>query len=285
MPDRERMQRVNKKTPCPVCGKPDWCLIAPDKTAAICQRIQEGSVKRCGNAGWLHILVRKDANFRGLNRHKAGIPVNFDQEKDFGGFAALYRQQISKERLHHLSEQLGVSAESLSRLSIGWDGKAYTFPMKSGYTGKIIGIRRRFPNGQKFTLTRSKTGLFIPADLPPAESLCLICEGPTDTAAALDLGFSAIGRPNCNSLIQMTASAVAGCKEVVIAADNDAAGKDGAEKLSNYLAVRCRKVKVVCPPAGIKDLRQWLQRGLTADCLKQIIEKTEIVTVQIRAKD
>jgi len=66
--------------------------------------------------------------------------------------------------------------------------------------GKIIGIRRRLPNGRKISLTSSKTGLFIPADLSP-EGLLLICEGPTDTAAALDLGFAAIGRPNCNSCV------------------------------------------------------------------------------------
>jgi len=150
--------------------------------------------------------------------------------------------------------------------------------------GKIIGIRRRFPNGRKVSLTGSKTGLFIPADLPP-EGLLLICEGTTDTAAALDLGFNAIGRPNCNSLVKMTASAVKGYREIVIVADNDTAGKTGAEKLANYLAVRCRNVKIVCPPEGIKDLRQWLQVGLTTAYLKQIIEETGNANVQIKAKD
>ena len=52
MPSSEKMQRVSRKTPCPVCGKPDWCLVAEDGTAAICQRIKEGSVKSCGNAGY-----------------------------------------------------------------------------------------------------------------------------------------------------------------------------------------------------------------------------------------
>lgn len=48
------MQRVSRQNPCPVCGKPDWCLVAKDGSAAICSRIQEGSIKRCGDAGWLH---------------------------------------------------------------------------------------------------------------------------------------------------------------------------------------------------------------------------------------
>ena len=48
----ENMIRVSKQRPCPVCGKPDWCLIARDGSAAICARIAEGSVKQCGEAGW-----------------------------------------------------------------------------------------------------------------------------------------------------------------------------------------------------------------------------------------
>ena len=59
----EKMQRVSKTNPCPVCSKQDWCLYAKDGSAAICQRIEEGSKKRCGDAGWLHVLSN------GHNRH------------------------------------------------------------------------------------------------------------------------------------------------------------------------------------------------------------------------
>jgi len=48
--------RVNRRSPCPVCGKPDWCLISRDGKTAICARI--GSEKPAGNkgAGWIHVL-------------------------------------------------------------------------------------------------------------------------------------------------------------------------------------------------------------------------------------
>ncbi|MBM4461761.1 MAG: DUF3854 domain-containing protein [Chloroflexi bacterium] len=48
--------RVNRHNPCPVCGKPDWCLVSGDGKAAICARIE--SDKPAGNkgAGWLHKL-------------------------------------------------------------------------------------------------------------------------------------------------------------------------------------------------------------------------------------
>ncbi len=48
--------RVSRRNPCPVCGKPDWCLLSRDGKAVICSRIE--SDKPVGNkgAGWLHNL-------------------------------------------------------------------------------------------------------------------------------------------------------------------------------------------------------------------------------------
>ena len=273
------MKRVNRQRPCPICGKPDWCLAAEDNSAAICQRIQEGSVKRCGDAGWLHILIERNRNFQKRNRYTSRISIDFGKQKNFNGLSKLYQSQLTKERLLRLSNQLKISAESLTRLNIGWDGKAYTFPM-SDDTGKTIGIRRRFPNGAKVSVQSSKAGLFIPLGLK-ADATVLICEGATDTAAAIDLGVQAIGRPNCNSLIEMTAWAVRDYEEIVIVADNDAPGRLGAGKLADYLSVRFLNVKVIFPPEGIKDLRQWFNQGLTSDCLKQFIEKTTPVNLQV----
>ncbi len=46
--------RVSKRSPCPVCGFPSWCLVSGDGRDAICARIE--SDIRVGDAGWLHIL-------------------------------------------------------------------------------------------------------------------------------------------------------------------------------------------------------------------------------------
>ena len=29
--------RFNRESPCPICGKPDWCLVTTDKGVAICE--------------------------------------------------------------------------------------------------------------------------------------------------------------------------------------------------------------------------------------------------------
>lgn len=44
---------------CPICGKPDWCLVNRDDptnpSSVICPRVETGAEQRIGDAGWLHI--------------------------------------------------------------------------------------------------------------------------------------------------------------------------------------------------------------------------------------
>jgi DNA primase len=179
---------------------------------------------------------------------------------------------LTDDKLQALAYSLGLSGRSLQSLRVGWDGHAFTFPMFDD-CGKIIGIRRRFPNGSKISVKGGRNGLFIPTDLTEAGPL-LVCEGPTDTAAALGLGFAAIGRPNCNSLVEMTVRAVRGRDEIVVVADNDAVGQMGADRLAGVLALCCPHVRIVHPPDGVKDLRQWLNAGLTCEILRKVIGHT-----------
>ena len=48
--------RVNRLNPCPVCGKPDWCLISQDGKTAICARIESDRLAGNKGAGWIHTL-------------------------------------------------------------------------------------------------------------------------------------------------------------------------------------------------------------------------------------
>ncbi len=282
----EKMQRVSKQNPCPVCGKPDWCLIAEDGSAAICARIEQGCIKRCGDVGWLHILCKNVHNVP--NVHKAIArrrqvlqtkPSPNRKGKDFVSLAAKYKKQLTEADLNRLAVALGVSAYSLKRLGVGWDGKSYTFPMSNDF-GKVVGIRRRFQDGHKLSVSSSRTGLFIPAKLSPT-GLLLIVEGESDLAAALTLGFETIGRPNCNSRVEMTAKAAKSRSETVIIGDNDLPGRKGAEKLAQVMVLHCPNVKIVYPPEGINDLRQWMQAGLTHEELQTVINRTIPIRINI----
>jgi hypothetical protein len=48
--------KVNKHNLCPICGKPDWCLISEDGKAVICPRIKSDTVIGSKGSGWLHKL-------------------------------------------------------------------------------------------------------------------------------------------------------------------------------------------------------------------------------------
>lgn len=258
----EPMIRVNKGKPCPVCGRHDWCLVRADGSAAICARIEEGSVKRCGDAGYLHVFDGKRASYQqpvtSYQRKKKTGPSTSVGMTDFSKLAAEYSQRVSERQVRFLSQSLGVSPSSLKRLAVGWDGEAFCFPMRDAKQN-IIGIRRRLGNGRKICVPGSKNGLFIPSGIDTASTL-VVCEGPTDCATALDLGWAAIGRPNCDSKIAMTLVYVRQ-RPVVIVADRDSAGMRGARKLYEALIDSGSQVRIVLPPTGINDLRQWKQIG------------------------
>jgi len=262
------MNRVNRETPCPVCGKHDWCLRRADGSAAICARIESGSVKRAGEAGWLHLLDTASdcqfpiSNFRLKKRNPSGLtatsPSQGRSTQNFTALAEQFASRVSQRQVRFLAQSLGVSADSLTRLNVGWDGEAFCFPMRDA-TQNIIGIRRRLGNGRKICVKGSRNGLFIPSGIKTAEQV-VVTEGPTDCAAALDLGVSAIGRPNCDSKIAMTVRYIRK-RAVVIVADRDSAGMRGARKLYEALINSGSTVRIVLPPNGINDLRQWKQSG------------------------
>ena len=96
--------------------------------------------------------------------------------------------------------------------------------------GNVLGIRLRRPNGFKFSVTGGKEGLFIPSTGVPDNCPMLICEGPTDAAALLDMGFpNVVGRPNCTGGIKLLVELVRRRQrpEVVIVSDNDKPGRQG----------------------------------------------------------
>lgn len=268
--------RTTRSRRCPICGKPDWCLIAQDGSRAICQRVE--SAKRAGDAGWVHQLHASAS----VARHRPTVAIEM-RGRDFGLYAAEargFRRSDGSDGLLWLQNDTGVSVASLQRLGVGHNSWAWTFPMRSP-SGAVIGIRLRRANGSKLSVKGSREGLFIPDGLRWAGTL-LVVEGATDTAAALDLGFDAIGRPSCNGGSRWVVDLVRDrrCLEVVVIADADGPGRQGATRLALTLAPYAH-VRIVEPPQGIKDLRDWLRAGCTHAALQAAIDASPRVRVQI----
>jgi DNA primase len=151
--------------------------------------------------------------------------------------------------------------------------------------GRMLGIRLRSPDGTKFAVKGGKEGLFIPANVGGDPDPQLICEGPTDAAALLDMGFrNVVGRPSCTGGIKLLAELVRQRRtpEVVIVSDGDEPGRVGADRLASVLVAYVPAVRVIAPPAGVKDSRDWLRAGGTRQDVEGAIHAAAVRRLVIR---
>jgi len=268
--------RVTGRRRCPICGRPDWCLISKeggdDPIVAICARTE--SPIRAGEAGWIHRLREGGRELAQRRQRWIEIP---EAPQDHVREAALFAAAAD---LDLIAGPLDLPPAALRRLGVGWDGreKCSTWPLWDS-EGRCVGIVRRFPEGRKMLRTGDRAGLYMPEDLPHdlAGERILVAEGGTDTAAGLALGRWCIGR----------FSALSGFKDlgrllrdrsaarVSIVADRDDVGVKGADALRRFLAPLLREVRVVAPPKGLKDLREWLRSGCTAEDLARAEEAAQ----------
>lgn len=108
--------------------------------------------------------------------------------------------------------------------------------------------------------------------LPDTDLPIPIVEGASDVLAAMSLGFTAVGRPSAEGGMEILKEMPLASKEVWIIGDNDAgAGKAGMQKAYLNIKGMTGNVKCILPPEGIKDLRQWVQRGLTQTSLFEYV--------------
>jgi hypothetical protein len=52
-----RTRRVTRQNPCPICDRPNWCLVATNGTYAICQRTSSARTAKGNCGGWIHRLA------------------------------------------------------------------------------------------------------------------------------------------------------------------------------------------------------------------------------------
>ncbi len=284
--------RVSRRHPCPVCAKPDWCLVSRDGSAspctAVCTRVE--SSKRIGEAGWLHRL--RKGRWNGPRLHT----VHWSAEtQDLGLLSRRLQDRLDDSSLHHLAQELGLPTSALRRLGVGlavdedlgrvglrYGSHAWTFPMVDSH-GHVKGIRLRLPGGRKLAVKGGKNGIFVPADLPDTLDRLFIGEGESDTAALLALRLDAIGRPGCRSGMDTVSRYVRARhpREIVVVADADDVGRTGADELARQMRLVCRLVRVILPPPEFKDVREWVRAGARAADVLAIVEQTPVIGIEL----
>lgn len=245
-------RRCTKQDPCPICKKPDWCSIGARYIH--CMRV--ASTNPVSTGGWLHEI--EGAQAKPLPpKERQGPTINASQ------IMQEWLDSTSADQLCFLSQELGLPASSLLLLNPAWSKEhhAWAFPMSDPY-GNYVGIRLRDSAGRKWAVKGSHQGLFLPTCEP--QETVYICEGPTDTAAALSMGFYAVGRPSCLGCEGdiFTLIKRKDIRKAVIVADNDDPGTSGARKLAAGMKVPSI---IMYPPA--KDLREFVSIGGTASLL------------------
>lgn len=269
--------RVSKRHPCPVCGHTDWCGASLDGRLARCMRVESDkpSTGSDGATGWIHVLSELPPP--PARKHRVYTPKPKRSMIDFSAVMDRYMAQTTISGVARFACELHVTVASLQRLGAAWGSRAWAFPMRDA-AGQIIGIRLRSPEGGKYAVTGSSQGLFMPRYFLNGGEPVYVCEGPTDTAAVLDLGFAAVGRPSCRGGGPMLAKRLAG-RAVVIVADRDEPkfrpdgsvwypGRDGAADLAKQLVDHCSSVKVIQPPPPYKDAREWISGGGTRNAFQ-----------------
>lgn len=258
--------RVTRAEPCGICEKPDWCCRG--EKGWNCMRVE--SAKVCKNGGWFHPFDSAKPPPPLKNPMKQPKPVI-----DCGGIMKEWWNETTGDRLGMMGRELGVSARALGWIRAAWAGErdAMAFPMYDGacYNGdEPCGIRLRTMDGKKFAVTGSKSGVFYPygAYLHVRANRIFICEGPTDTAACLDLGLFAIGRASCRGGedIILTALEQIAPMDCVVVCDNDGPGVEGADELLGKIKIP--KTKFV-PPG--KDIRSFVKDGGTLAILDNML--------------
>ncbi len=247
--------RVSTHRPCTVCGKPDWCTYRDDG-ASCCMRVQ--SDKTLANGGWIH----------GGEPHKRpappsrprGIiypPPDFHASLWWRTGRHLMRDQLG---LDPWAMRLGLPVGALSFMGATTMCGMLCFPMHDGH-GEICGIRTRNQDGSKKAIYGSRAGVFLPTVTMP-EYEVLICEGPTDSAAAIELDFDPIGRPSClgQEVHVLDTLRRWGRTRATICADADGPGINGAHRLAEVLRAGRIAIRIVTP-VGHKDLRDLYKSG------------------------
>lgn len=217
--------------------------------------------------GWLHYDARIVAPTT------KPLPLTTEKPLDAWAYWEEWICRTGEKDVASLATVLGLEAETLDRLGCIKIPNGWGFPMFNDEK-QVIGIRVRDGQGNKLAIKGSKSGIFAPM-LGKAETVAYICEGPSDTAAALQLGFYAIGRPSCLGQEEMIGRFVRrhGITKAVIVCDNDTkpeAAKmvaSGAERLRQALRIT---VKTWFPP--FKDLRLFVNKGGTRDVVVSMVK-------------
>ncbi|HEX5051053.1 MAG TPA: toprim domain-containing protein [Planctomycetota bacterium] len=246
---------MSKQAPCQFCGRTKWCSVAIDGSIAICMHVSEGARTTTRNGGYLHILKPGIKSPGAVSMPALRIPTDFTKTVEH------LLQHTGQESIAALAQMLGLRDPApLRTLRMFWDpsARAWGFPM-SDAQGLIVGIRYRNARGGKFAAKGSQNALFVPSGALEQPGPLYLPEGPTNSAALLQLGLRVVGRA-CAKMTSRHLLQLCRLLDVVVVADPDKAGREGARALASDVRLVAKSVRIIEPPAECGDARDWVTK-------------------------
>ncbi len=133
-------------------------------------------------------------------------------------------------------------------------------------------LHRRHPQ-----LNRKGDSLSV---LPVSDQPVVVTEGASDCLAAMSLGYVAVGRASANDVGKALPGLLQG-REVILVGDRDPHGVGQRSLETTFQALRSvvQSIVKVLPPEGKgKDLRQWLNAGLTRVEFEEYVRAAGVTT-------
>src|SRR5690349_14810477 len=116
-----RWYRVNKKRPCAICKRPDWCTYT--ENVACCMRVK--SEKEMRNGGYLHRTSDPIPYVAPIRKAIEDKPL------DAGPLWKHWFDETDFQHLDGFAMTLGVDTDALRAIGCAWSNQnAWAFPMR-----------------------------------------------------------------------------------------------------------------------------------------------------------
>lgn len=286
--------RVSKRHPCPICEHNDYCCITKDGSLVNCMRVESNTPCKSKLGGWLHWLEDKGGLALYVPPAKDPPKISYEEWGKIASEAA--RHEHARSARQTVSEDLGVSYESLLMLCVGWGWDDYrhlpfsTWP-QFNHRRQITGIIRRYEKpvnedgANKLSMRGGSPGLhYVKYGSNLGRGPLCIVEGGSDTAALITLGVPVVGRPSNLGGVEFLSKLLKRVKRRIIVIGEhdhkpDKLGKApgcppdcvgcnwcfpglyGARSVAEELRelLPGRDIQWAMAPEGYKDSRAWLQ--------------------------
>lgn len=220
----------------------------------------------CGAKGTVSDMILEGINKTIICQPKKRVDINWKSLNRY----YVNKGKLNSTKLLELSENLDIPLHTLVSIGIGYDGRAYTFPVYDE-NKKVIGIALRFPDGSKRMIRGSQVGIYLGNNVldlswATTKKQLVICEGATDLATIMRIHTTpAIGMFNNETPIEIVYNYILKYKpdKTIIFPDGDKPGVLGANKVARRL-MDITHVKVFPMPAGYDVRRYCTEKGKEA---------------------